>query len=355
MQRGEIPDREAQKQAEAKDQMREQMVDRVDLTPTIEAILDGSFKPKVSNADLNKVFHTYPDEDEEDDPAWEAVFDEEYKKAMEIWNRSKIERNSSVSIFISEVWNDPAFIEKRKVFVPDKLDPGTLGFYFQLAMETSDLFDEALEAWRLRRNKELKKPRSEWSPKDRAYYRYRRIIRFGNKSDLLQGDSESFFIGRGINTATETAFGLSRIITTLVKENGIELTNDELTELFRKSFGPVIMPFASMNQEIATELLKGVGMNLDATIPKTEFFKLVVDTEGKYKLTLDHEALFQLKDDNGQPFLSKETLSETTWCPAKYSTGNQKDVIREYFEWIVEIAQKYAFPLVEKKAETATV
>lgn len=326
------------------DPLREQMMKRTDLTPYIDQVLSGTFEPTVPNSELELVFDVMNDGKTE-------YNEEEFQEALMIWENAKIERNTCVAIFANEVWKVCESLQGELVInLPRPDEQNKNKIYSRMEASTGAIFAKATKIWQAGRDASLQKPEQAWTVRDKAYARLKKITHFGAANELST-DKPGEFIERGAETAAAATWGLMRMIGELARLQNVNLTKEELEEIFTRAFGPFISPFASMNKEVGVALLERVGLVIDPSKSgvDTRFFRLVKDSSTeKYKLSMDHQALFSEVDHRGVPIINKDPSSETTWCPARYSVGNEKNVIKAYFDWVVELGDQYVFPKMEQ-------
>lgn len=326
----------------ALDALREQVQRTVNLNDVIASIEAGEFTPEVRDDELLKTFSFLPIEEDDSDRNRA-----ELEAYMEVWRRTKPERNAYVAIFIPEIWKQ--FEAERTTLAAEAA--GLQGFPPEslakiLQNKSSSIFHSAITAWEQERMIRLGRPREEWDARDHAFDRYQRIIWFGRFNPQLDEDSSAKFITRGVNTASSVVWSLAKLVPALATANGISLNQQQVVDIMHKAYGPVVVRFASMNQEVSIALLNKLGMhNASGFDPK--YFSLISDGGDGYRLTMDHDALYGFTDSQGERILDKTTISDTTWCPARYTEGTGGiDLIREYFDWTMSIVETNYLPQV---------
>ena len=301
----------------------------IDLSEIIDAIENGEYQSEISDKTLKEVIVTSPEETEENQA--------QQVEAYGIWDRLKEERYAHFSIFISEVWN--SFEGVRKTFTP-KVKP-----HDHASTKVRSIRDEMIDTF-LNAAKKLKGLKDH-QYLNKIYSRYKAIVSFGEKNQILEkNEDEASAIEAGIGTAAITTWGLIELVPLLASQRGIKLTPEQTLNCIRKAYGPIVMLFSSMNLNIATAIL-------DEIIPQgkthflTHYFDLVTDGEGEYKLVVDHEKINGLTDKKtGKKIIKMKPHGKTIWCPARFSFGKKKDVVREFFEWCLEVAAKHYLPSV---------
>jgi hypothetical protein len=325
-------------QNEAKELIRNQMTDRVDLSSTINAIKEGTYSPVVPRSDLDTKFNVWVSSGGFD------MNEEEREKALEVWDKLKIERNACIAIFVDEAWQ--SFHDQRTGFNYGSQRHWDINVANNLMNDTQQLFDTALNEWKKARDGRLEKPKSEWDALDVAYDRYRAIIDFGDRNTMTREDDASTFIQRGVATAANTIWSLIELVPQLSEKKNLNLDGEQIMETIKKGYGPIILQFASMNKKISVPLLN--ALTFDGIGFKPEYFDLIDSGNGGYKLTIDHNQIMQLKDREGNIILRNQPSTETTWCPARYTSANGKDIIKEYFEWCLDLTKKIYLPTLKK-------
>lgn len=351
-------------QQEVKSKLDSRMADRVDLLPIMEAIENGSFESPV------------PDELFTADIGTET--------AKQTWDQLKTEKNALVALFIQEIWNE--FKQVRiNILNGDRIDKGiekeltdktgklekwknkVIGYFnfiirnnlrgnFQdddqfiqqqrilryTSLISQETFNAAIKKWQIKHREKLAGDPANLNNLDQAYQRYCQIIQFGHQQNLTLSGDEKYDIEQGIVTARETIYGLFELVPKVLKLKGIPLTADNVRAVILNSYGPFVQRFASLHNYIAIPLLKALRVGSHGNGFNPQFFDITSQNDS-FKLTIDHSILMNAKDKSGHPILEKQLTSDTTWCPARYADGETKDVIREYFEWCFQLADKHYF------------
>jgi len=316
-----------------KAQLREVMKDREDLRPIISAMLSGAYLPAVPREALDQKLSkwvTLPD----------GRSDIDYREAKKLWGELKSERNSLVAIFAEEAWRD--FKQDRETcdYGYGVGDSGEDIAEFE--KWTVGVFSSGLKRWQEKRDGRLLRPSQERDTRDRLYERYRAIIDFGTRNVVTE-DSPASFIARGVSTAATVTWRLAKMIPRLAQKGGLTLTKPQALACLRRAYFTVVAQFMSMHKNIAVPLIEAMESDDGFTM---EMFSLE-ERDGAYRLAIDHEKLFQITDDEGKVILARRPDTETTWCPARYSTGEGVSMLQEYFEWTLHIAERFYPPIAQ--------
>ena len=316
-----------------KAQLREVMKEREDLRPIISAMLSGAYVPAVPREVLDQKLSkwvTLPD----------GRSDIDYREAKKLWGELKSERNSLVAIFAEEAWRD--FKQDRETcdYGYGVGDSGEDIAEFE--KWTVGVFSSGLKRWQEKRDGRLLRPSQERDTRDRLYERYRAIIDFGTRNVVTE-DSPASFIARGVSTAATVTWRLAKMIPRLAQKGGLTLTKPQALACLRRAYFTVVAQFMSMHKNIAVPLIEAMESDDGFTM---EMFSLE-ERDGAYRLAIDHEKLFQITDDEGKVILARRPDTETTWCPARYSTGEGVSMLQEYFEWTLHIAERFYPPIAQ--------
>ena len=316
-----------------KAQLREVMKEREDLRPIISAMLSGAYLPAVPREALDQKLSkwvTLPD----------GRSDIDYREAKKLWGELKSERNSLVAIFAEEAWRD--FKQDRETcdYGYGVGDSGEDIAEFE--KWTVGVFSSGLKRWQEKRDGRLLRPSQERDTRDRLYERYRAIIDFGTRNVVTE-DSPASFIARGVSTAATVTWRLAKMIPRLAQKGGLTLTKPQALACLRRAYFTVVAQFMSMHKNIAVPLIEAMESDDGFTM---EMFSLE-ERDGAYRLAIDHEKLFQITDDEGKVILARRPDTETTWCPARYSTGEGVSMLQEYFEWNLHIAESFYPPIAQ--------
>jgi hypothetical protein len=307
--------------------MRDLMARRVNISPTIEAMKSGTYEPVIS---LTALEHQYTNNPKAFIMPNEETNSIGYELAEKLWREVKEERNAALTIFTEEIWS--SFANQRTI-IPQTLHGSTAR---QLSHFTMKLFSEAVKGWADFRDSRLNYPESQWYYSDGLYHRLKIIVDFATRHGLAQPDTVDSFINRGVGTASIMIWSTMELIQTLAQENGIPNTKEAIFPIIEKSYGGIIVPLASMHIQNAAPILRAItGYSKHGQLDKN-YFHLLADGDS-WKLHFNHAMVMDIKTDTGEPILHAEPASITTWCPARYSKGDQKDVIREYFEWALDL------------------
>ena len=133
------------------------------------------------------------------------------------------------------------------------------------------------------------------------------------------------------------------MIPRLAQKGGLTLTKPQALACLRRAYFTVVAQFMSMHKNIAVPLIEAMESDDGFTM---EMFSLE-ERDGAYRLAIDHEKLFQITDDEGKVILARRPDTETTWCPARYSTGEGVSMLQEYFEWTLHIAERFYPPIAQ--------
>jgi len=314
---------------------------RVDIAPIIESIQKGEFKPRFSKEDIDKM----------------PVVGREM--ALGPWTEMKEDEAALESIFISEIyphllkqhelWADKEYGDATRETKPERIVNA-------LMHASLDMARAAIRSWRDGRERRLASTLSTEKKDhlDDAYDYYKSMVEFGRKNKIgFYDDTSASLLERGMSTAVNTFWALVHLVPELAKQKGITLTEEQMAQAVESGYGPLIMVFMSMNTEVSTPLQNGMMEETDEEYSddfkyehfKKEFFDLVPDGAGGYKLSLDHDKLMNIVDAQGEPVLNRVPKSKTTWCPVRYTnkTG-QVDVMSELFKLWMEEAKKRYFP-----------
>ena len=167
------------------------------------------------------------------------------------------------------------------------------------------------------------------------------IINYGKNIDYLSPDEDlRSYLGRGVNTSSDAVWGLIDIVPRLAQIQHLAITRQQAVRTIEKAYGPVIQLFSSLNQRTAMHFLDPISDGPHGLFDE-QFFSLNSD-EADFTLSLNYDRLFAIQN----MFFGNVTIKHlkpygaTTWCPARYAKGEHKDVVREYFEWSMNIAKK---------------
>lgn len=304
-----------------------------DIGPLIKAIIDGSYAPKIPDSILEN--HN-------------IVNEVGGAKPFFIWHLLKPERNAHAAFFIGEIWKKSgpdrdAFLEE----VGSWEDVGQRNAEQEVrfvAIRTEQILDNNSEQWDADRDLRLKQPEDQWDYLDKAYSRFKKLVAFGHNNDILSNPSPSAFIERGILTARKTTWGLARLVPELCRRENVSMTGEEMKRCFNHgSTYQIIRILSGMNIGITVKLLSAMSkfnntLDIDFVF-KDEFFDLAKDSNGRYKVTMNHDRLLEIKDPESKAILIRqEPSSDTTGCPALYRIDGEKDVVKQYYDWISALA-----------------
>lgn len=302
--------------------LKERILQHTNLTPVIRAIRNGEYTSEINDQELDKKFQIWSTDGE---------LTPQYEVAAALWDRLKIERNALSAIFAQEVWANG--FRRRTNFRP----VSDQSSYWKLVLDTEKVMDDAIQEWQTIRDDRLKWRQGEYDTLDRAYDRYKKMVLYGAANEVIKVSSPGEYLSAGISTAGKTSWGLIRKVEHLSK--GLDLSIAEKVAIIEEAYPKVIPIVASLNQDIGIPILRAWGFRQD-TASDQEYFSLV-EKDGKYSLVLDHEAMMQITDSRGRLVFQKQSETETTWCPARYSEPGEPDIIKEHFEWILSIAEKH--------------
>ena len=314
-----------------KAQLREVMKDREDLRPIISAMLSGAYLPAVPREALDQKLSkwvTLPD----------GRSDIDYREAKKLWGELKSERNSLVAIFAEEAWRD--FKQDRETcdYGYGVGDSGEDIAEFE--KWTVGVFSSGLKRWQEKRDGRLLRPSQEWDTRDRLYERYRAMIDFATRN-VVTDNSPASFIERGVTTAASVTWRLAKTIPRLAEKKSLNVTKPQMIACLQRAYATIVAQLMSMHKDIAVPLIE--AMESDDGFNKDLFG--LEEREGAFRLTMDHEKLFQLKDKKGQVILARNPDTEATWCPARYSTGEGPSMLQEFFQWNLFIIENFYPPI----------
>jgi hypothetical protein len=302
----------------------------VDISPTIQAIQEGTFSSPIPLETFNRIFLN---------PVYKLNTDYEgTMAAKKIWEETKEERNASLAIFTSEIWN--MFPEERKAhpaIFKYEFDHRVLGGY------TQSLFERAVDVLTIRRNSRLALPQEQQTPLDTAFRRYDAIIKFGTVHGFTGYDTPSTFIYRGIGTAKHVTWGILNLARDMAHQQLHSTDPTIFTSILESGYGILLAPLANMNKENAVGLMDSMFTNPSHDTFDTRYFRLT-EHYGQWRMALDHGELMGIQTDKGLPFVELEPDTITTRCPAMYAHGETKGIVREYFEWSKSIALHAWYP-----------
>jgi len=316
-----------------KAQLREVMKDREDLRPIISAMLAGTYVPALPREALDQNLSQWVKLEN-------GRSDIDIREAKKIWGELKSERNALITIFAEEAWGD--FKEWSGADDYDSNSRLSGDDIVGFERWTADVFGRGLAQWQKKRDERLLRPSQEWDTRDRLYERYRAIIDFGTRNVVTE-DSPASFIARGVSTAATVTWRLAKMIPRLAQKGGLTLTKPQALACLRRAYFTVVAQFMSMHKNIAVPLIEAMESDDGFTM---EMFSLE-ERDGAYRLAIDHEKLFQITDDEGKVILARRPDTETTWCPARYSTGEGVSMLQEYFEWTLHIAERFYPPIAQ--------
>lgn len=340
--------------------------EHVDLTPIIDAIKAGTYQSKAPKDFLNKRYK-----------------DSEF---IEIWGSLKPEKMALIAILLSEIWK--GFSEERKQLVESKSiheEIHTLMSEPESTKPNPDLhasqkFVKKVQSYfsgKGQRNREtlsihksvkrIKQIVHETFAKNvfecvttqateskttqpsdslvtKAMKRFSDILLFGKLNRLASINTEFTTIYRGISTATEVIFGLIEIIPKVMIRDGIEVTSENILQVLNSCYGPFVARFAALPTNVAVPLINKMKAPSENSFDEKYF--TIAKKLDQLKLTVDHSIFLdkELKNGLGEQVLEQDLWTETTWCPAMYAEGEEKTVIREFFEWCVEMAKAHLIP-----------
>lgn len=299
---------------------RELVTDRVDLDSSIEQILSGTFKSEPATLDLPKEKLTFA-------------------QAEPIWYLMEVERSAIVSILISRIWNQSDFIAERQVFLEnsERVIPN----------ETYYLFNKHIHLY------------------FQKYVRENKIDpiveRYGEMIDFFRTNFDSYAtaiteLQRGAGTAEQVVWGLPRVIATISKDiSRVDLPNfsqDDLYNLTKEAYKKIGVLLASMDREVTVGFLDSITLNGGERFSEKKYNRLdysffnIAFINKKWTLQVDRKKLSDLHDSYGNKVFEVNPNMINTWCPARYKVEGRKDVISEYFDWVLEVMKKCYFPYI---------
>ncbi len=328
------------------DAMKQRLRQRVNLSPIMLSLLEDTFQSSISDQELERTIYEKKDE----------ATSEQLADAKRIWDELKSERNALVALFTEEIWEsfstqrnlvlmgekqsrklvqDPWALLNHREGITDPVD-----FYYTV---TKDVFKKAIDDW-----EEGKTNDSGQTRLDILYQRLRKIITFGRSHSFTKDEyTPGEFIHLGANTMIDVTWALIDVIPKVLKRDGLPMTTEVMVQALERSYGGLVGLLSSMHKDIGVSLLKNLRNSPADYHFNPKFFHVTKELQG-YQLQVDHSVFLQATTYDGTLTLDQTHLDATTWCPAKYSQGEEKDVIREAFEWCVEIAKREVFPkLVE--------
>ncbi len=314
--------------------MREMMIDRTDLRPIIAAMRDGTYAPTVPRDLLDqKLVRKITSNDG-------STTETDSTEAIDVWRQIKPERNALIAIFAQEAWESFAAARKQLDYEIDHSRPvHDAAFLEDWCIR---MISHSFQQWGARRDARLVRANGEWDVPDRLYDRFRAIIDFGH-TNMIVNDSPASFMERGIGTASTVTWRLAKMVPRLAVRDSVPMTKQQVLDCLRRSYSTVVVQFMSLHQYIAVPLISalqtsdGFDMSLFSLEP----------ISGGYKLTIDHTKLLAMRDKEGNRIFDRQLTSETTWCPARYSTGEGQSMLQGYFDWVVSIAGRNYAPIAE--------
>lgn len=284
-----------------------------DLTPTIEAILAGTYKPLVSEEEMAEVQENSKRKHEI--KGWDEPNPPGVEKARALWKKIKAERNAHVAIYNSEVWNHPGFAAERQDIVAADVP---LHEKLELAKKS---YMHAIARWFSAQ--ELKGAEAPLAPQ---IARFERLTRF--RDYVFETDNPARHIQRGIGTAVQVADGLIKTIETEAAKQDIDLSHGRLEKIAARAFRNIGMVLANTNIEVGPEIIR-------QAFDTPDLFRLTREADD-YVLTMDPEVLAWTANLKGESIFGKR-YGKTTRCPAMYRINGHAAVIPEYFKWVLEI------------------
>lgn len=331
-----------------------------DLSRLIDSIESGKkYRKAVSDKIIRRVAGEFP----------ERGSDGKYNLAeLILWNKRasilqdklKPERNAIIASVLPTIWknikkkwNETVVREaSHEIYRDDKRVR-----QFNDAADFKDLvynsFVPHLVSWRVQSETALRQlerdgvPKEKWPAPIRAFERFQTMLSL-HRTHLGAPIDEAAFIARGVGTATFVTWSLIALVPKLAKEHKppLTLTPQEILDIIRTGYGPLITVFSSMNIEVGPELIRGLADPIDARVGfDSKNFALLKDEKTeKYKLWFDHSALEKIVDDQGRKIIDRVPKSGTSWCPVRYTARGEVDVMRDFFEHCLSLAEKYYLP-----------
>lgn len=296
---------------DAREYMRGLMQRDVDLSPIIDSLRHGTYVPGISE---------------------EQMLSDEYIGGTPIWTLLKAERNALTSLAIEDIWR--SFALTRSIVVR-KLE-GEQHPAHALRDVAATLFKQATSGWYRQRIQHL----SDLTNETRRFSRMQSIINHGLTVGYVTPDEDlRGYLGRGVNTASKAIWGLIDIVPRLAQTHHLPLTKQQAVRTIEKAYGSVIQMFSSLNQRIGMHFLDPMTDGPHGLFD-AQFFSLKPDG-ADFTLSLRYDRLFAIQNRyfDDVTIQQLQPYGETTWCPARYANGEQKDVVREYFDWSMDMAK----------------
>ncbi len=313
--------------------MHNQIENRTDIEPVMEEIEADIYESPVSLKDLQQSSQGL-----DGIPLFFSKW-----QARKTWDKLKPQRNATFALLSSEFWN--AMSNNRTTFVfPAREHEALDDIPKRLNKETKILTHNFVDEWeKLRDKRIIQLPHDQWSTHDTAYERLKKITNFGYNNFISEDENPAATIKRGINTAGMVMWGVIGALPEIANQHGIRLGPREAENIIRKAYGPIITRFARMHIDLIDSIFKAVLIKPQNTI-RPSFFTLTKNPAGQYVLGIDHAKLWALRDWLGRRVLTLSAKSLTTGCPGLFAKGQNKNIIREYFEWNMQLANIHYFP-----------